>query len=252
MGWSGMGTTRRPTKPGVEADGLSSGRENDPRPRNLEWVSVAPSGHSGARRSRPLPGVGSRGGELTTLGYVLGARGGVVGLAVQCSCGSPPTSVHISNLRRGASTRCNSCAKKASGQHKKNWCGYADIIHNDAHRRRLLNRISACLQRCHNPNQRYYADYGGRGIFVYKPWRADKREFLRYLLTLPGWDTPSLELDRKDNDKGYEPYNLQFSTRAQNMENRRSVGSLQRRIVGLEARLRHCTCGAAQPLHDTH
>jgi len=54
---------------------------------------------------------------------------------------------------------------------------------------------------------------------------------------LPGWDNPDLELDRKDNEKGYKPENLQFSTHAQNCQNRRTVQRLQAENDDLRHRL---------------
>jgi hypothetical protein len=170
------------------------------------------------------------------------------GITVTCDCGGAPYEVAFSSLRKGASTRCNGCAKRASGQWIKNWFGYADVCPDDAHRRRLCNRISACLNRCHNPNDKGYPNYGGRGIRVWEPWRngrEGRRAFLAYLVTLPAWDVPAMELDRIDVDKGYEPGNLRFISKADNCRNKRSVRQLQERVQEFERRLRHCSCGAA-------
>jgi hypothetical protein len=171
-------------------------------------------------------------------------------LAAQCSCGATPHRVTEANLIKGASTRCNKCAKKQTGFWTKKYWGYADILPDDVQRTRLLDRISACVDRCHNEKARHFNHYGGRGIFVFDPWHKDRRAFLSYLLTLPGWDNPDNDLDRTDNDKGYVPGNLRFVTRRQNHANRRSVAKLQTRIQGLEARLRSCKCGAAEPIYN--
>jgi len=165
-------------------------------------------------------------------------------VVVQCSCGAPPHMVQLYNLLKGASTRCNSCARKAAGFWRKDYFKYAEACPDDAHRRRLLNRLSACKNRCHNPKDRGYANYGGRGIKLYEPWRTDKAAFLRYVVTLDGWDQPNLDLDRIDVDKGYEPGNLRFVSRRENCNNKRSMRALQRRIDELEARLRHSGSGA--------
>jgi hypothetical protein len=79
-----------------------------------------------------------------------------------------------------------------------------------------------------------------------------RADFLRYLLTLDGWDKPELQLDRIDNEQGYVPGNLRFCTRSTNMANKRKikardVESLKRRIALLEqenANLRHSDGGA--------
>lgn len=129
---------------------------------------------------------------------------------------------------------------------------YASILPDDEHRRRLLNRLAACRNRCHNPKDAGYRNYGARGIRVYGPWLEDKAKFLAYVITLPGWDNPALELDRTHNDRGYEPGNLRFITKRDNINNRRTVRELQARVEELEARLRHCTCGAQEPIHCGH
>ena len=81
-------------------------------------------------------------------------------------------------------------------------------------------------------------------------WRNDKAAFLRHVQTIDGWDRPELEMDRTDVNKGYEPGNIRFITKSENALNKRSVQWMQARIDELERCLRHCTCGAAQPVHD--
>lgn len=200
------------------------------------------------QRKHPLPSPGDRFGELTVLSVERVRQGACnMDLArVQCSCGAAPHLVYPANLRKGASTRCTSCAKKAAGYWRKEWYCYAAVCPDDAHRRRLLNRISAALVRCHSPNARQWADYGGRGITVYEPWRKDKAAFLAHLVSLDGWDDPSNDMDRIDVDKGYEPGNIRFLPRGQNRgSNKRTVRVLQQRVAELEARLRLAERGPA-------
>jgi hypothetical protein len=54
-------------------------------------------------------------------------------------------------------------------------------------------------------------------------------------MTLDGWDKPELELDRIDVNKGYEPDNLRFVTRAENQRNRRSMRDMQKLVDELKA-----------------
>lgn len=209
---------------------------------------------SGTRRRHPEPRVGERFGELTVHSLRRGERGGVRDIFVTCGCGFGPYAVHEPNLRNGKSTRCHQCAKAKSAVSRKHYWGYADIVPDDAHRQRLLNRISAVITRCENPQSGSYAHYGGRGIRVYPAWLVGyglgkrkrvpkgRQRFLAYLVTLAGWDNPDLELDRIDNSRGYRPGNLRFVTRQVNNANQRQVRELQSRIVELEARLRSCQC----------
>lgn len=95
-----------------------------------------------------------------------------------------------------------------------------------------------------------YEHYGARGIRIYAAWLADRRAFLAHLVTLDGWDVPSLELDRIDVNKGYEPGNLRFVSRSENLRNKRQVGVMQARILELEARVRYLECRLAESVHD--
>lgn len=199
-------------------------------PRDLEHLT------SFKRRTKD-PEVGAVFGELTVLDndrheYVdtNGKKRTEYRSLVQCSCGAEPHWVLQSNLRSGRTTRCDACAKKKARatQDKKYW-HYADVVPDTATRRRLLARISACITRC-SPTQnkcKAWKHYGGRGIRVEFP---DRRTFLEYLITLPGYDDPSLELDRIDCDGNYAPGNLRFVTRATNVHNRRQVGDLQQKL----------------------
>lgn len=140
------------------------------------------------KRKHPLPSTGDRFDELTVIGIERVKSGACYFdmVRVQCSCGAEPHLVHFSNLRQRKSTRCNACAKKQSGYWRKNYFRYADVCPDDAHRRRLLNRLAACKNRCHNENDKGYPNYGGRGIRVYEPWVQDKRAFLEHVVSLEG------------------------------------------------------------------
>src|SRR5579885_1106752 len=163
--------------------------------------------HGWVKRKHPIPSIGDRFSELTVSGFEYAIRGGIKAIRVRCSCGAREHSTSIAHLYNRRSTRCNVCAKKQSGRWRKNFFKYSKIVPDDGHRRRLLNRLSACKNRCHNPNDRGYPNYGGRGIHLYAEWHKNKCAFLSYVITLPGWDDPILELDRIDVNKGYEPGN---------------------------------------------
>lgn len=182
------------------------------------------------KKVHSVPDVGDKIGELTVRGYAIGTSGGLKALLVDCSCGSPEFTVNPQNLRKGRTKRCVICSKVQTNKSRKKYWGYEDILPDQNHRTRLLDRISAALQRCHNPNDKNYANYGGRGIHVFEPWQngtEGRRGFLAHLITLPGWDIPNYDMDRRDTDKGYEPGNIRFVTRTENMNNKRKVQTLQ-------------------------
>ncbi|WCS27247.1 hypothetical protein LOK46_10640 [Methylobacterium sp. NMS14P] len=74
-------------------------------------------------------------------------------------------------------------------------------------------------QRCENPKNPRYASYGGRGIQVCERWR----DFAAFFADMGSRPTPAHQLDRKDNDKGYEPGNCRWATPAEQMVNRRNT-----------------------------
>jgi len=199
------------------------------------------------RKKCAVPSVGTRSGKLTVTGYLITEAGkGLEALIVACDCGAVPEYyILASNFRAFKSTRCGICAKKA-GNAKRYW-QYAEALPDDTHRTRLLNRLSSAISRCHNPANVMYKHYGLRGIKVCAEWRDDRTAFLVYAQTIPGWDNPSLDMDRYDNNRGYEPGNIRFATKSQNAANKRAVENLEARIRELEeenARLRSGKLGA--------
>lgn len=78
----------------------------------------------------------------------------------------------------------------------------------------------AMKQRCHNPKNKRYQYYGGRGIQVCQKWRNSFKAFLADVGRRP---VPGLELDRRDNNKGYEPGNVRWTTPLVQRRNRRNV-----------------------------
>lgn len=60
------------------------------------------------------------------------------------------------------------------------------------------------IQRCTNPKDPKYIDYGGRGITVCERWRNSFENFLADMGDRPA---QGLSIHRKKNDAGYEPDN---------------------------------------------
>lgn len=168
----------------------------------------------------------------------------------RCECGYTGA-ISASSLFSGKSTRCRTCARPVAANSRKLYNGYVYICPDDKLRSRLLGRISAAIQRCRDPKDKGFPNYGGRGVRVHPPWVEARHEFLAYLMTLEGHDDPKLDMDRIDTDGNYEPGNLRFVTRAVNTNNRRTVQRLQYELDQLKARLRHCKCGATEPLHGS-
>lgn len=133
----------------------------------------------------------------------------------RCDCGYT-NSVVLANLQAGKSIRCRSCAARAT-HIKRGHLGFRDEI-----TARLCKRVEAMVQRCTNPNDRSWHNYGGRGI---KFCFASVREAVSYIKReLPHQDYLGVDIDREDNDSHYAPGNLRLATRQKNLRNtRRSV-----------------------------
>jgi hypothetical protein len=74
-------------------------------------------------------------------------------------------------------------------------------------------------KRCNNSRDPRYHDYGGRGISVCDRWNKSFPAFLEDMGLRPSLDH---SLERLDNNKGYEPGNVVWATRAQQQRNMRS------------------------------
>lgn len=84
---------------------------------------------------------------------------------------------------------------------------------------------SAMIQRCTNPKNAQYKWYGARGISVCERWL----KFDNFLSDIGNRPSPELEIDRIDNDGNYEPGNVKWSTRKEQMNNMRRNKNYGRR-----------------------
>lgn len=73
-------------------------------------------------------------------------------------------------------------------------------------------------KRCTNPNRSGQHRYIGRGIQICKEWYNSYKAYKKWALA-NGYQE-GLEIDRIDNDKGYDPDNCRFVTPRENCNNR--------------------------------
>jgi DNA-binding XRE family transcriptional regulator len=83
---------------------------------------------------------------------------------------------------------------------------------------RTYNSWRNMVQRCHNPADKKYRWYGGRGIVVCDRWRS-----LQNFLADMGERPEGKTIHRLDNDGNYEPGNCSWATRAEQDAHRGNI-----------------------------
>lgn len=125
----------------------------------------------------------------------------------RCDCGAT-TVVQRSGLTSRATTSCGCYQQEAIAvrARKHGGAGWPEY------------RIwGAIVQRCTNANNPAFHHYGGRGILVCDRWRDSFGSFIEDVGRRP---EPGMQLDRINNNGNYEPGNVRWVTRGENMKNR--------------------------------
>jgi hypothetical protein len=141
----------------------------------------------------------------------------------QCDCGQ----MHVasgSNMRTGRVRSCGCSIREwAKTGNNRRRHGASDTS--------TYGSWSGMRNRCLNPSEPRYPDYGGRGITVCARWD----DFANFLADM-GERPDGLTLDRIDNDGNYEPGNCKWSTPLEQSQNRRPRRWQKRPPVYSEAR----------------
>jgi len=119
----------------------------------------------------------------------------------ECECGEY-TDVQLNHLRNGRTQSCG-CLR----EQKK----YPNV------HRSIINCYRGMKKRCYDTKNKSYHRYGGRGIIVCREWLDDPSLFHTWAIN-NGWEK-GLEIDRKDNDLNYSPYNCRFIKSKPNSQN---------------------------------
>ena len=147
---------------------------------------------------------GQKFGKLTAKKYLGGSR-----WECECECGSITRTPRSYDLLRGFSTSCG-CYTVERTRSVSTTHGMTGT--------RTYRAWSNMIQRCTNPKNGSYPDYGGRGITVCERWMV----FENFLADMGPCDD-NLTIERLDNSKGYEPGNCTWIPKAQQSANRRNI-----------------------------
>jgi len=89
-------------------------------------------------------------------------------------------------------------------------------------------------QRCTNAKYWAFEYYGGKGIAVCDRWE----KFENFIADMGQKPSPEYTIERRDNDKGYEPANCYWATRTQQQRNKAPGKESKTGIVGVRPHTR--------------
>jgi hypothetical protein len=121
----------------------------------------------------------------------------------ECHCGKK-TIVRKQQVKSGRVKSCGCLHKQKISSH-----GMSNT--------KVYKTWQSMKQRCFNPKNIQYYDYGGRGITVCERW-MDFQNFFEDM----GHTPRGCSLDRIDNNLGYDPKNCKWSTRQDQERNKRN------------------------------
>lgn len=148
--------------------------------------------------------IGKKFGKLAILKQVETDKWGKLYWLCKCDCGNQVVT-RGNHLKSGHSKSCG-CSTIKHGHYK------------DGKEAKIYKVWARMIDRCINPNNDYYKDYGGRGITVCEKWKGSFETFVKDMGETPRGKS----IDRINNNEGYYKENCRWTTPKQQARNRRS------------------------------
>lgn len=123
-----------------------------------------------------------------------------------CDCGKKKV-VSSSSIRKGTTQSCGCLNAELAAQRKRT---------HSMSGTREYETWARMISRCEKKNDKAYARYGGRGIFVCNRWRNSFGLFYKDVGPRP---SNKHSLDRINNSLGYFPENCRWATKDQQANN---------------------------------
>lgn len=133
----------------------------------------------------------------------------------RCDCGNLKT-IQSNHLLVGATNSCGCLSKEAVTTHGRS-------------KDKIYSVWEGIKGRCLNKNNKYYWNYGGRGIGVCDEWL----EFENFYKDMGEIPVKNYEIDRIDNNKGYSKENCRWVEKSVNQHNRNSLKNSSSKYKGV-------------------
>ncbi len=157
---------------------------------------------------KPLNLVGQKFHRLTVISRTINSKQGNTQWTCLCNCGNKVIVIGV-NLNHNRTKSCGCLNRELL------------IKTNTTHGLRKTPEYrswSDIIQRCLNPNNKRYNNYGGRGIKVCQHWNNSFEAFIKDMRFKP---TPKHSIERINNNGNYEPSNCKWATSSQQARNTR-------------------------------
>jgi hypothetical protein len=169
--------------------------------------------------AKAIDHTGKRYGRLMAIRPIRQNKYGTMVWQCLCDCGNE-VNVRGTDLTRGHTKSCGCSQREISRKNLTAQLTTHGLSRNRGKKTKLHSVWTAMRQRCNNPKNAPYSNYGGRGILVCPEWKNDYRNF--YDWAMANGYKEGLSIDRINNNGNYEPDNCRWATWSEQSINKRT------------------------------